>query len=97
MQLNNNGGLSFNSSFGNNTPQRFPISTALIAPFWTDLVKDSNSHVWRRVTTNIETIQRVNEDVASTFPELTSFSATEVLIITWDNVGYHCSSEEVSY
>ena len=53
--------------------------------------------MWRRLTTSTETIQRVNEDVASAFPELTTFSATEVLIITWDNVGYPCSSEEVSF
>ena len=53
--------------------------------------------MWRRVTTNNETIQRVSEDVASAFPELTSFLATEVLIVTWDNVGYFCSIEEVSF
>ena len=53
--------------------------------------------MWYRVTTNNETIQRVSEDVASAFPELTTFSATEVLIVTWDNVGYRCSSEEVSF
>ena len=53
--------------------------------------------MWYRVTTNNETIQRVSEDVVSAFPELTTFSATEVLIVTWDNVGYHCSSEEVSF
>ena len=54
--------------------------------------------MWYRVTTNNETIQRVSEDVASAFPELTTFSATEMLIVTWDNVGYYlCSSEEVSF
>ena len=55
--------------------------------------------MWYRVTTNNETIQRVSEDVASAFPELTTFSATEVLIITWDNVEYNCSrpTEEVSF
>ena len=55
--------------------------------------------MWYRVTTNNETIQRVSEDVASAFPELTTFSATEVLIITWDNVKYYCSRhmEEVSF
>ena len=96
MQINNNGDLSFNSEFEDYTPDSFPISTALIAPFWTDLVRYSDSNVWHRLTTNTETIKRVSEDVASAFPQLTTFSAIEVLIVTWDNVGYVCSSEEVS-
>ena len=94
MQQNSNGYLSFNSPFYDYIPQSFPINTALIAPFWTAL---SDNNVWYRVTTNNETIQRVSEEVATAFPELTTFSATEVLIITWDNVGYDCSSEEVSF
>ena len=94
MQLSNNGYLSFGSTFEDATPESFPISTALIAPFWTDLFE---SNVWYRVTTNNDIIQRVSEDVASAFPELTTFSATEVLIVTWDNVEYRCSGEEVSF
>ena len=66
----------------------------VIAPFWTNVF---DSDVWYRVTTNNDIIQRVSEDVASAFPELTTFSATEVLIVTWDNVRYFCSSEEVSF
>ena len=94
MQLNDNGVLSFHTRFQNKTPESFPISIELIAPFWTNVF---DSDVWYRVTTNNDIIQRVSEDVASAFPELTTFSATEVLIITWDNVGYRCSSEEVSF
>ena len=36
-----------------------------------------------RVTTNNDTIQRVREEVTSAFPELPTFSATQVLIATW--------------
>ena len=98
MQLNNNGYLSFGSTFEDSTPECFPISTALIAPFWIDLFGLFDSDVWYRVTTNTDIIQRVSEDVASAFPELTTFSATEVLIVTWDNVGYNCSDDnQVSY
>ena len=94
MQLNDNGVLSFHTRFQNKTPESFPISIEVIAPFWTNVF---DSDVWYRRTTNNDIIQRVSEDVASAFPELTTFSATEVLIVTWDNVRYFCSSEEVSF
>ena len=54
--------------------------------------------MWYRVTANNDVVQRVTEEVASAFPELTTFSATEVLIATWDNVGYCCSANnQVNY
>ena len=47
--------------------------------------------LWYRLTTDSDIIERIREEVASAFPELTTFSATEILIATWDHVGYCCS------
>ena len=91
--MNNNGDLSFNNSFSSYTPQPFPISTPLIAPFWTDLYTEYFGSLWYRLTTDSDIIQRIREEVASAFPELTSYSATEVLIATWDHVGYCCDED----
>ena len=52
-------------------------------------MRRKNGAVWYRVTVNNDIIQRVREEVASAFPEQTPFSATQVLIATWDNVGYY--------
>ena len=90
--MNNNGDLSFNSGFSDFSPQPFPISTPLIAPFWADLYTEYFGSLWYRLTTDSDIIERIREEVASAFPELTTFSATEVLIATWDHVGYCCSS-----
>ena len=49
--------------------------------------------MWYRVTTNNEIIQRVRDEVSNAFPELTTFSATEVFIATWDHVGYCCDDD----
>ena len=49
--------------------------------------------LWYRVTRDSDIIERIREEVASAFPELTTFSATEVVIATWDHVGYCCSSD----
>ena len=89
--MNNNGDLSFNNSFSSYIPQRFPISTPLIAPFWTDLYTEYFGSLWYRLTTDTDIIERIREEVASAFPVLTAFSATEVLIATWDHVGYYYS------
>ena len=91
--MNNNGDLSFTNSFSSYTPQAFPISTPLIAPFWTDLYTGYFGSLWYRVTADSDIIQRVREELASAFPELTAFSATEVLIATWDHVGYCCDED----
>ena len=90
--MNNNGDLSFNNGFSDFSPDPFPISTPLIAPFWTDLYTGHFGSLWYRVTTDSDVIQRIREEVTSAFPELTTFSASEVLIATWDHVGYCCSS-----
>ena len=91
--MNNNGDFSFNNGFSVFSPVQFPISTPLIAPFWTDLFTGFFGSLWYRVTTDSDIIERIREEVASAFPELTTFSATEVLIATWDHVGYCCSSD----
>ena len=93
MQLNNNGDISFNYPFEEYVPEPFPISTPLIAPFWSDLYTGYYGAVWYRVTTNNEIIQRVRDEVSNAFPELTTFSATEVFIATWDHVGYCCDDD----
>ena len=89
--MNNNGDLSFNNGFYDSSPDPFPISTPLIAPFWTDLYTGYFGSLWYRVTRDSDVIERIKEEVASAFPELTTFSATEVVIATWDHVGYCCS------
>ena len=98
MQLGN-GYLSFEDpDYFNETfsiQDGFPIDTPLIAPlitpFLSDLYEYSSTRLFR-VTTNNNTIQRVREEVASAFPELPTFSATQVLIATWiplnDTVSY---------
>ena len=45
--------------------------------------------VWYRSTTDPEIILRVRNEIAAAFPQLsTSFIAQEVVVTTWDHVGY---------
>ena len=70
----------FNETFP--IQEGFPIDIPLIAPLLSDVFEYNSTRLFR-VTTNNDTIQRVREEVASAFPELPTFSATQVLIATW--------------
>ena len=54
VYINNNGNITFNSNFDTFTPEGFPISTPMIAPFWGDVDtrNDDSGNVWYLVTPN---------------------------------------------
>ena len=66
---------------------RFPLSYPIIAPYWADVDTRGTGIVWYRSTSDPEIILRVRNEIAVAFPQL-MFMAREVLIVTWDNVGY---------
>ena len=46
--------------------------------------------VWYRSTTDPEIILRVRDEISTAFPQLSiSFIAQEVVVVTWDHVGYY--------
>lgn len=87
--MNNNGHISFGSAYSNFIPQRFPIHTPLIAPYWADADTrpENGGTVWYRESTRQEDRDRAQRDVralcrnARLVPRL-------VFIATWDHVGY---------
>jgi len=90
MQVNNNGLVSFESSFSQFNPRRFPINSgnALIAPFWADADTRENGSgtVFYRETTNPTLLQRASREIQDGL--LVSFSPSHLFIATWDSIGY---------
>ena len=89
--MNNNGDISFTQSLSGYTPQQFPLDAGvpIIAPYWADVDTRGTGNVWYRLTTDPEIILRVRNEIAVAFPQLsTSFIAQEVVVATWDRVGY---------
>ena len=65
-------------------------SVPVIAPYWADVDTRGTGNVWYRLTTVPEIILRVRNEIAVAFPQLsTSFIAQEVVVATWDRVGYY--------
>ena len=90
--MNNNGDISFTEALSGYTPERFPLnnSVPVIAPYWADVDTRGTGNVWYRLTTVPEIILRVRNEIAVAFPQLsTSFIAQEVVVATWDRVGYY--------
>ena len=52
--------------------------------------------VWYRSTTDPEIILRVRNEIAAAFPQLSiSFIAQEVVVVTWDHVGYYAQHTDL--
>ena len=93
--------MSFERSFRNYSPQRFPYgSFPLIAPYWTDI--DLSSGVGNVMYTvysesGSEYIELVNEFLANT--ETDDFTATSMLVAQWIDVCPYGNSQctEVNY
>uniref|UniRef100_A0A3P8V6B5 Si:dkey-31i7.1 n=1 Tax=Cynoglossus semilaevis TaxID=244447 RepID=A0A3P8V6B5_CYNSE len=95
--VNQNGHLTFTSSWSSYTPVRFPVNgdRDFIAPFWTDLDNRRNGHVYYKQFTNGRVLQRATQDINTYFPGL-NFNADFVFIATWYEIAYYPTSGTVS-
>ncbi|XP_019854776.1 PREDICTED: protein mesh-like isoform X3 [Amphimedon queenslandica] len=97
--VNTNGVISFIAPVHAYNPQPFPLDNSpLISPFWANVdirlpdgyVPGSpRGHVWYRATSDISTVLSVREEVIQYFSNDQDFVPNEILIATWDNVGYY--------
>ena len=71
-----------------------PTAFKASIPFWADV--DTTIHqsynetgnIWYRQDTTTSLLQRVTQEIRSVYLEHSSFTATWVLVVTWDRVGY---------
>ncbi|XP_061173563.1 fibropellin-1-like [Saccostrea echinata] len=94
IYVNNNGDTTFETPLRQFTSQPFPIngSHRIIAPFWTDIDTRQGGKLWYRITTDTTILQRGTNKINSLFPDIVTFTATWMMIITWEDVAaYSCS------
>ena len=88
IQISSNGLISFGQSYTSYTPQTFPISYKVIAPYWIDIDLTQQGQInYIFVTTQndpIGSIALVNNFLASNIS--VSFSADWILVAQWMNV-----------
>lgn len=88
MQVNNNGYVTFDISLREWNARAFPIngSHRIIAPLWTDINTLKGGFLWYRTTTNLSILQRGTNEIRTVFPSFVTFSATWMMIVTWEEV-----------
>lgn len=92
MQVATNGALSLGDDFSTVTSVPFPLASSaepLIAPFFADVDTRGVGAIYYRLTTNTTDIEFANEQIRHAFAHAyPSFSASQVVVATWDSVGY---------
>ena len=91
--------ISFDNNFWDIEPL-FPISSSIIAAFWTHLSAYHNEGViFFRQTFDSNILDRANTDVSTYFQDFPpgTFSATWVFVITWYNLPYCCQCTDLEH
>uniref|UniRef100_A0A3B4BRA6 Alpha-tectorin-like n=1 Tax=Pygocentrus nattereri TaxID=42514 RepID=A0A3B4BRA6_PYGNA len=90
IYVNNNGHLTFDQSWSSFSPYQFPTSGGrdLIAPFWTDLDNRNNGVISYKQYSSGSVLTQATQNINQYFPQL-QFTATSVLVATWDRIAYY--------
>ncbi|XP_070554196.1 uncharacterized protein [Ptychodera flava] len=93
LWINTNGIVSFSMEFSDVVPgvESDHLPTAMVAPFWADVDTWQGGEVFWRETTDENTLRMATNDVRMYFVDRARFTATWMLIATWDDVGYYGS------
>lgn len=97
--VNSNGHLTFNQPSLEYYVHYFPIngSEDIIAPLWTDVDVSVNGIISYQQYSNGSVLTQATQDINHYFPYL-NFTATWVLVATWDRVAYfYHSGTETSF
>ncbi|KAL6460893.1 hypothetical protein MHYP_G00308590 [Metynnis hypsauchen] len=90
IYVNTNGHLTFDQPWYSYTPYQFPAhgGRGLIAPFWTDLDNRNNGVISYKQYSSGSVLTQATQNINQYFPQL-QFTATSVLVATWDRVAYY--------
>ena len=90
-QINDNGVISFDSRYNPRTPVSFPLSgnDKIIAPYWADVDTRGTGNIYYRQTTDPSLLARATREIRTAFPRSLNNTISNLLIATWDKVGYY--------
>ena len=93
-QINDNGVISFNSLYNVRTPLSLPLNGTqqIIAPYWADVDTRGTGQIFYRQTTDPSLLARASREIQAAFPSSRNASIKNLLIATWDEVGYYFES-----
>ncbi|XP_070554568.1 sushi domain-containing protein 2-like [Ptychodera flava] len=96
LWVNNNGMVSFLDSVAHFTPEAFPLdgNRRMVAPFWADIDTRVGGEVYHREISKPgdALLDRATQEIRRVFARQGSFTATWMLIATWDGVAFFGAS-----
>ena len=88
--MGDNGIISLNNSYNSWIPRSLPINNyQFIAPYWADFHITGAGNVFYRQTRDPALLARATNEIQAAFPMSENVIVTNLLIVTWDAVGYY--------
>ena len=79
-----------NISHNSYEPQSIPLyAPRFIAPYWCDVDLRGTGNVFYRQTKDPALLARATNEIRNAFPSSQNVIVTNLLIVTWDAVGYY--------
>ena len=91
LKINDNGVISFDFSYRVRTPLPLPLSgsySKIIAPYWADVDTTGIGKIYYRKTSEPILLAKATSEIHKGYPESQNISITNLLITTWNDVGY---------
>ena len=66
----------------------------MIVPYWADVDTTGTGQIYYRQTTDSTLLARATNEIRMGFPTYPNVNVTNLLIATWDSVGYYDSSTD---
>nr|XP_023027888.1 nidogen-2-like [Leptinotarsa decemlineata] len=88
IYVNNNGFLSFQTEIPQFINIEFPLDYPIIAPFYSNVDTRQAGSVSYYQTDRPDLLRRATENIHDSFLHYSNFQATNLLIVTWEGVGY---------
>lgn len=95
--MNTNGDVSFDKEYTSYASGSFPLSgnDKLIAIFWTDIDTTRLGNIYYRISLDNNTLQDGTALILSSFPNIKYFSASWMMVVTWEKVVvFNCAATE---
>ena len=94
--MNVNGIISFDYTFSEHTTHPFPLTGTykIIAPYWADVDIRGTGNIYYRQSTDPGLLARATSEIRAAFYNPTDVSIENLLIVTWDRVGYYPSGTD---
>ena len=87
--MSDNGIIGLGNSYNSFNPRSLPINDIqFIAPYWADFDLTGTGNIFYRQTRNPALLARATNEIRAAFPMSKNVIVINLLIATWDAVGY---------